>query len=415
MASSGIASLPQPVALGDVTRWMSGGTPSRSIARYWNGTIPWISATTLKTSEISTSDQRVTAEAVVAGSKLAPLDSTLLLVRGSALHKEIRAGLVVGTVCFNQDVKALIPVSGLAPKFLTYSLLGRSHELLKLVSSAGNSAGVLDTKLVQAFEIWLPSAEEQQAIVGALSDADELVVSLERLIAKKRDIKQGAMQRLLTGKARLPGFDSEWIQIKMSSLGRTYGGLTGKTKVDFGRGDAQYITFMDVMSNVLIEGRDLPRVAVADSETQTLVQVNDLLFNGSSETPDELAMCAVVEWIPTRTYLNSFCFGFRLNSAEVANPIFLAYLFRGPVGRALLYSLAQGATRYNLSKSQFRALELYLPRVSEQQAIAQVLSDMDAEIEVLEQRLAKTNDIKQGMMQELLTGRTRLVPREALA
>lgn len=135
------------VELGKITRWLSGGTPSRSIAEYWVGDIPWISAFTLKNIEVSESDQCVTAEAVASGSKMAPVDSTLLLVRGSALHNEVRAGIVRKPVCFNQDVKALIPVKTVYPKYLTYSVLGREGDLLKLVSSAGNTAGVLDTKL----------------------------------------------------------------------------------------------------------------------------------------------------------------------------------------------------------------------------------------------------------------------------
>ncbi len=201
---------PEIVALGDVTRWLSGGTPSRSIERFWVGDIPWISASTLQTIEIFESDQNVTKEAVSAGSKMAPVNATLLLVRGSALHSEIRAGIVVSPVCFNQDVKALIPNNRVYPKFLTYAILGNEDKMLKLVSSAGNTAGVLDTKLVQAFQIWLPSFHEQTAIATALSDVDALLDGLDRLIAKKRDLKQAAMQQLLTGKPRLPGFEGEW-------------------------------------------------------------------------------------------------------------------------------------------------------------------------------------------------------------
>ena len=97
---------PELRPIGSVTKWLSGGTPDRSRADFWAGSIPWISAFTLKTSEIYSSDQMITQIAVTAGSKMAPKGSTLLLVRGSALHKEIRAGFVVSPVAFNQDVKA---------------------------------------------------------------------------------------------------------------------------------------------------------------------------------------------------------------------------------------------------------------------------------------------------------------------
>lgn len=189
--------------IGEVTKWLSGGTPNRSVAEYWSGEIPWISAATLKASEIHESDQHVTPEAVAVGSKMAPVGATLLLVRGSALHNEIRAGLVVAPVCFNQDVKALVPSRIIVPKFLTYSLLARSTDLLRLVSTATNSAGVLDTGLVQSLEIPVPSVPEQHAIMAVLSDMDAEIAALEARRDKTRHLKQAMMQELLTGKTRL--------------------------------------------------------------------------------------------------------------------------------------------------------------------------------------------------------------------
>ncbi|WP_395004650.1 restriction endonuclease subunit S [Undibacterium sp.] len=189
--------------IGQNTHWMSGGTPSRKNDAYWSGKIPWISGSTLKSAEISTSDQFLTAEAIDVGSQMAPLNSTLLLVRGSALHNEIRAGLVVAPVSFNQDVKALIPIGSVAPKYLTLYLLGMNSNLLKLVSSAGNSAGVLDTELVQNFYFFKPSKLEQIAIENALSEMDKDLDAIQQRLNKTQQIKQGMMQELLTGKTRL--------------------------------------------------------------------------------------------------------------------------------------------------------------------------------------------------------------------
>ena len=107
-------------------------------------------------------------------------------------------------------------------------------------------------------------------------------------------------------------------------------------------------------------------------------------------------------------YLNSFCFGYRMTNRDRCNPLFLAYSSRGIPGRQAMYALAQGATRYNLSKKRFLELQLLLPPLAEQRAIATVLFDMDSEITALEQRLDKTRAIKQGMMQQLLTGSIRL-------
>ena len=257
----------------------------------------------------------------------------------------------------------------------------------------------------------LPPVEEQRVIASALGDVDRLINAIDRLIEKKRDFRHGVAQRLLTAQTRLPGFTGDWRATRIGSIGETYGGLSGKSAEDFGHGDARYVPFLNVLENVRIDPTRYERVAVGRREKQNGVRVGDLLFNGTSETPDELAMGAVVTATVPRLFLNSFCFCFRLNRPDEHDPLFLAYAFRGPVGRRLLYALAQGATRYNLSKAQFKNLEVPLPKVTEQRAIATVLSDFDAEIEALVARRAKMRDVKIGMAQALLAGRRRLAVR----
>ena len=238
---------------------------------------------------------------------------------------------------------------------------------------------------------------------------DGLLNALEALIAKKRAIKQATMQQLLTGKTRLPGFSRKWKTDQMGQIGSIYGGLSGKTKIDFEDGNARYVTFLGVLENVVLNIRHTERVHVGPSESQNSVMKEDLLFNASSETPGDLAIGAVMGEQLDNLYLNSFCFGFRIHDKDKYVSLFLAYFFRGNVGRDIMNALAQGATRYNMSKSQFLALELSIPSCDEQHAIVSVLSDMDAEIAALEQRRDKTLTIKQGMMQQLLTGRVRLL------
>ena len=276
----------------------------------------------------------------------------------------------------------------------------------------GSSVAHLNIEMFRKLNIQLPSIAEQTAIASTLSDADALIQSLTRLIAKKRQIKQGAMQTLFNPyeNGRLK---EGWVVKKLGEAGAIFGGLSGKTKVDFGSGDARYIPFMNVMSNVIINVEFVEKVKVGKSESQNKVRKGDLFFNGSSETPDELGLCAVLNDDIDNLYLNSFCFGFRLfNEKEVCAP-FLAYFFRSGYGREILYSLAQGATRYNLSKMNFSKLEITIPGYSAQSDIARTISDMDAEIAALEAKLAKYRHIKQGMMQNLLTGRIRLVKPES--
>jgi len=164
-----------------------------------------------------------------------------------------------------------------------------------------------------------------------------------------------------------------------------------------------------VMKNVVIDCNTFDRVAISSNETQNRVVKGDLFFNGSSETPEEVAMCSVLLEEVEGVYLNSFCFGFRLRERADADGVFLAYYFRSREGRELMKSLAQGSTRYNLSKVALLNSSMRLPPLDEQIAIATILSDMDSELVSLETQSDKIAVLKQGMMQELLTGRMRLL------
>ncbi len=200
----------------------------------------------------------------------------------------------------------------------------------------------------------------------------------------------------------------EWELKRLGEIGSTYGGLTGKTKADFGIGTGQYVTFMNVIGNVVIDCASFGQVRVTPSESQNRVSEGDLLFNGSSETPEEVAMCSFMASDVPNLYLNSFCFGFRRRDQQQSDGLFLAYYLRANPGRELMKSLAQGSTRYNLSKGALLEASIPLPHLSEQRAIAAALSDVDALLGGLDRLIAKKRDLKQAAMQQLLTGQTRL-------
>jgi type I restriction enzyme, S subunit len=308
-----------------------------------------------------------------------------------------------------QGTARLSPNDRMNSDFLLWSL--RTQGALKQgdLAAKGSTFREITLEALRQIQLAVPPLQEQRAIATALSDVDALLAKLDQLIAKKRDLKQATMQQLLTGQTRLPGFDGEWGVKPMKALGQTYGGLTGKTKDDFGHGSARYIPFMNVMTDTVIDPDWLEQVDIAATESQNLAKKGDLFFNGSSETPEEVGFCAVLLEDVQRLYLNSFCFGFRFNAGAEVEGLFFAYWFRGTAGRQAMSVLAQGATRYNIAKSAFMRLEVPQPSRKEQVAIATVLSDMDAELSALEARRDKTKAIKQGMMQELLTGRIRLV------
>jgi type I restriction enzyme S subunit len=255
----------------------------------------------------------------------------------------------------------------------------------------------------------VPTPLEQKRIAGAFADMDGLISALDFILLKKRLVMRATMLGLMSGKYRLTGFINEWNEIFLSQVGSVYGGLSGKTRADFGAGSARYIPFTNVISNVVVSASELESVNVRSSEAQNSVLKGDLLFNGSSEAPEELAFCSLMDEDIPDLYLNSFCFGFRIHDDARVDGLFLAYFFRSIVGRELVKSIAQGSTRYNLPKRAFLSRVFRIPGIKEQAAIARVLSDMDAEIAALELRRDKTRLLKKAMMQELLTGRTRLV------
>ncbi|MBX6555605.1 restriction endonuclease subunit S [Pseudomonas aeruginosa] len=394
------------VLLDSVTKRGSGHTPDKKHPEYWDGSIKWISlqdSAQLDALYIEDTAATITIEGIKNSSAVLHQKGTVVLSRDAGVGK---SAIMATDMAVSQHFMAWTCGQRLDNHFLYYWLQSKKPEFERIAN--GNTIKTIGLPYFKELTIPLPPLEEQKHIASALSGIDNLISSLDQLIAKKRDIQQTTMQQLLTGQIRLPGFRGEWNVKPMRALGNTYGGLAGKTKIDFGHGEARYIPFMNVMTDTVIDANWLEPVDVAPDEAQNLAKKGDLFFNGSSETPEEVGFCSVLlDEIPN-LYLNSFCFGFRFNTAARVNGLFFAYWFRSKAGRAAMSVLAQGATRYNIAKSAFMQLEIPQPLEEEQTAISTVLSDMDAELAALETRRDKARQIKQGMMQELLTGRIRL-------
>ena len=284
------------------------------------------------------------------------------------------------------------------PEYL-FRILNRNKYYLSFDSGTGQT-NLRRDEIINC-PIPLPPLPEQRRIAEVLSDMDGLIGSLEKLLAKKRMIRQGMMQRLLTPQ-------EDWEVKRLGEIGATYGGLTGKSKSDFGSGNAKYIPFLNVINNPILNPEQLDSVRIQSCESQNRAIKGDIFFNGSSETPDEVGLCSVLQQDFENLYLNSFCFGFRIFDHQQCIPLFMVYLFRSHTGREYLYSLAQGATRYNLSKTNFMELEIQIPGSIKQEEISTILQSVDTEITTIQNKISKFQNIKQGMMQKLLTGEVRL-------
>ena len=183
--------------LGELANFSSGGTPSKDISEYWNGNIPWISASSMYELNIWKSDLSITELGLKAGSRIAKKGSLLILVRGSMLHKRIPLGIALIDVAFNQDIKALSFIGTNINKcFLLYQLIAMEAQLLDMVSATGLGAGKLDTNELKQILVYIPNFPEQQKIADCLSSIDEAIAAQSQAIDLLKLHKKGLMQQL---------------------------------------------------------------------------------------------------------------------------------------------------------------------------------------------------------------------------
>lgn len=274
-------------------------------------------------------------------------------------------------------------------------------------NSSGSTAKGIRRKKFEQLLVALPPLSEQRAIAVALSGVDALVDGLTRLIAKKRDLKQAAVQQLLTGQTRLPGFEGGWKAMALGSVAEVKTGPFGSAlhEKDYEEVGTPIIT-VEHLGEFGVEHENLPLVSENDRarlSAYSLVE-GDIVFSRVGSI-DRNALIRSTEsgWLFSGRLLRV-----RPNKKSVHAP-FLSYQFHSESFRAAVRSVAVGQTMASLNTQILNGVRVLLPSIAEQTAIAAVLSDMDAEIATLEARRDKTRALKQGMMQELLTGRTRLV------
>ena len=196
---------------------------------------------------------------------------------------------------------------------------------------------------------------------------------------------------------RFKGFTDTWEQRKLGEVGETYTGLSGKSKDDFGHGSGKFITYMNVFSNPVASSNMTEAIEIDDSQNK--VQFGDVLFTTSSETPDEVGMSSV--WLENaeNTYLNSFCFGYRPTTEY--NPYYLAYMLRSSSMRKKITFLAQGISRYNISKNKMMDIEMPIPSIDEQKQIGEYFRNLDNLITLHQRKYDKLTNVKKSMLEKM--------------
>ncbi|CAN7367545.1 restriction endonuclease subunit S [Variovorax sp. LjRoot178] len=393
--------------LGELGSVVRGGSPRPAgDSRYFNGDFtPWLTVAAL--TNIPDHQLRVTETAgflTEEGSKRSrTLANGTVIIANSGATLGV-AKLLGMTCCANDGIAAIINQRSGDKAFVCHYINTRTKHLREVVAT-GNGQPNLNTALIRQIPIPFPTVPEQRAIADALSDIDALLGALDQLIAKKRDLKQAAMQQLLTGRTRLRGFSGEWEVKRLNELADIRSGGTPSTvEPHFWDGDVPWCTPTDITA---LGGHKYL------SETSRTITHHGLKASSAEIIPaDSIVMtsratigeCAI-NTIPVSTNQ-----GFKNFIPFATTDVnFLYYLLM--TQKQGFISLCGGSTFLEIGKTQLATYQVRLPSLkAEQTAIATVLSDMDAELSALVARRDKTRVLKQAMMQELLTGKTRLVP-----
>jgi len=261
----------------------------------------------------------------------------------------------------------------------------------------------LSKKTIEKINLNIPELPEQQKIASFLTDVDDKITKLTKKKSLLEQYKKGIMQKIFNQELRFKDDDGnvfpKWKTKRLGDLGSTLNGLTGKTKENFGSGKP-YIQYKQIFDSSKINIDNCGLVDITITDKQTKVQYGDVFFTTSSETPNEIGTASVLLDNVKEMYLNSFCFGFRVNQLDLY-PAFSQFLFRSIDFRKKMIPLAQGSTRYNISKSAFVKLKVSLPNIEEQTKIANFLSDIDLKIAVLNTKIESNQNFKKGLLQKM--------------
>jgi type I restriction enzyme S subunit len=352
--------------------------------------------------------------------RFAVLPGDVLMNEGGDLDKLGRGAMWRGEFnpCIHQNHVFVVRCNpSLLPEYLdvwTGTRAARRYFLLAGKQTT-NLASINKTALGQ-LPVALPLPAEQRAIATALADVDALLAKIDQLIAKKRDLKQAAMQQLLTGQTRLPGFSGEWEVKRLGDLFAFSGGHTasrdqlsssGYCYLHYGDIHKSTKTFIDLEAEFL----DIQKLAVrlSDVTPSAILRDGDVVFVDASEDDEGTSRHVVVVNPLDKPYISGLHTIVSKAKGDLLDNGFKRFCFQTKSIKQQFQFFAVGTKVIGISKTSIAKIELRFPPMAEQTAIATILSDMDTELSALEARRDKTRALKQGMMQALLTGRIRLV------
>jgi len=389
-----------------VEKFVNGGTPSTKNVNYWTGDIPWITGADLLNQKVAEVRRYITKEAVKSSSTNVISKGNLLLVSRTGVGK---LAIAPCDIAISQDFTGIYPKNeSLLAEYL-FRFFDFNQYLLKS-QNQGTSIQGITRETLSALSIPLPPTKaEQTAIATALSDADALIQSMEKLIAKKRHIEQGAMQELLKPK-------DGWVVKKLGEIFTFNGGYTasreqlsvdGYCYLHYGDIHGATKTFINVKSDYAkIPKLQIPLKKVSP---KSLLNEGDIVFVDASEDDEGTSRHIVVKNPDGVPYISGLHTIVAKSKDDSVNNDYKRYCFQSAYIKSQFKFYAVGTKVSGISKTNILKIEISLPKLDEQTRIATILSDMDAEISALGSKLSKYKQVKQGMMQNLLTGKIRLV------
>lgn len=286
-----------------------------------------------------------------------------------------------------------------------YFITKRGQNVLILASPGGAGRNkTLGQKEFAKSIVKLPSLPEQQKIAEFLSTIDTVIEKQKETVSAWEERKKGVMQKLFSQEVRFKADDGsefpEWEEKILDEEGFFYGGLTGKNKDDFEKGNSKFITYMNVYKNTFANQDMMGTVNVGITEKQNKVLYGDILFTQSSETVEEVGLSSVYLY-DDEPYLNSFCMGFRFNDLSNVCPKYMGYCMRSENIRKNIMLMGQGISRINLGAKRLKTVSYKIPCLAEQQKIADCLSSLDDVIEKQKATLVAWEEMKKGLLQQM--------------
>ena len=307
----------------------------------------------------------------------------------------------LNSFCMGYRFNSLEDVS---PEFIGYRMRSGGVRKSIMLMGQGISRINLGAKRLGTVSYRLPSLPEQRKIADLLSAVDAVIAAQQAEVDAWEQRKKGVMQKLFSQEVRFKADDGsefpDWEEKTLGEEGQFYGGLSGKGKDDFDCGNGRFVTYMNVYKNAFASRDAMGRVKVGDAEKQNKVRYGDILFTQSSETVDEVGLSSVYLY-NDEPYLNSFCMGYRFNNLDNVCPEFIGYCMRSNEIRKSIMLMGQGISRINLGAKRLATVKYKIPSLSEQRKIADCLTSMDEVIQKSKGELAKWQELKKGLLQQM--------------